>query len=257
MKRLILSVMGVFLMATSVFAGHPLVTDDTGTQGKGKGQVEVGLSYFYDKDKVDELTTLKSDGGDVGVGVTIGLIDTLDVVVGLPYAWYSLEDNGVRIGRENGISDITFDVKWRFFEKDGWSLALKPGVSLPTGDEDKGLGAGRAGYRFFMVGTKEIEPVAIHANLGYIRNENNADEHTDLWHASIAAEVEVIKDLKLMANVGIERNPDPASDNHPAFALGGISYDVSEKITLDAGVKYGLTATETDWTALAGLTFRF
>jgi len=108
-----------------------------------------------------------------------------------------------------------------------------------------------------MVGTKEIEPVAIHANLGYIRNENNADEHTDLWHASIAAEVEVIKDLKLMANVGIERNPDPASDNHPAFALGGISYDVSEKITLDAGVKYGLTATETDWTALAGLTFRF
>jgi len=257
MKRLILSVMGVFLMATSVFAGHPLVTDDTGTQGKGKGQVEVGLSYFYDKDKVDELTTLKSDGGDVGVGVTIGLIDTLDVVVGLPYAWYSLEDNDVRIGRENGISDITFDVKWRFFEKDGWSLALKPGVSLPTGDEDKGLGAGRAGYRFFMVGTKEIEPVAIHANLGYIRNENNADEHTDLWHASIAAEVEVIKDLKLMANVGIERNPDPASDNHPAFALGGISYDVSEKITLDAGVKYGLTATETDWTALAGLTFRF
>jgi len=115
MKRLILSVMGVFLMATSVFAGHPLVTDDTGTQGKGKGQVEVGLSYFYDKDKVDELTTLKSDGGDVGVGVTIGLIDTLDVVVGLPYAWYSLEDNDVRIGRENGISDITFDVKWRFF----------------------------------------------------------------------------------------------------------------------------------------------
>lgn len=257
MKRLILSMVGFFLMATSVFAGHPLVTDDTGTQGKGKGQVEVGLSYFYDKDKVDELTTLKSDGGDVGVGVTIGLIDTLDVVVGVPYAWYSLEENDSRIGRESGISDISFDVKWRFFEKNGWSLALKPGLSLPTGDEDKGLGAGRTSYRLFLIGTKEFESFALHVNGGYIRNENNYEERQDIWHASVAAEVEVIKDMKLMANAGMERNPDPSSDNHPAFALGGISYDVSEKITLDAGVKYGLTATETDWTVLSGLTIRF
>lgn len=257
MKRLILSVVGVFLMATTAFAGHPLVTDDTGTQGKGKGQVEVGFSYFYDKDKVDELTTYKSDGGDVGVGITIGLLDTLDAVVGLPYAWYSVKENDVRIESEDGISDITFDVKWRFFEKDGWSLALKPGVSIPSGDEDRGLGAGRAGYRLFLIGTKEFEPFAVHVNAGYIRNENIFEERKDLWHASVAAELEVIKDFKLMANIGAERNPDPGSDNHPAFALGGVSYDVSEKITLDAGVKYGLTSPETDWTALAGLTIKF
>lgn len=257
MKRFVLPVLGLFLMTSSAFAGHPLVTDDTGTQGKGKGQVEVGFSYFYDKDKADELTTLKSDGGDVGVSITVGVFDTVDVVMGLPYAWYSLEENNVRIARENGISDITFDVKWRFFEKDGWSLAMKPGVNLPTGDKDKGLGAGRAGYRLFLVGTKEFAPFAVHVNAGYIRNENNADERKDIWHASVACEMEVIKDLKLMANVGTERNPDAASENHPAFALAGISYNVSKRITLDAGVKYGLTATETDWTGLAGLTVRF
>lgn len=257
MKRLILPVLGVFLMTTAAYAGHPLVTDDTGTQGKGKGQVEVGFSYFYDKDQADETTTYKSDGGDLGVGITVGLLDTLDIVVGLPYAWSALEENDTRIDRADGISDITFDVKWRFFEKDGWSLALKPGVSLPTGDEDKGLGAGRAGYRLFLVGTKEFEPFAVHVNAGYIRNENNIDERTDLWHASVAAEMEVIKNLKLMADIGMERNPDSESANHPAYALGGISYDVSEKITVDAGVKYGLTATETDWTALAGMTVHF
>ena len=111
MKRLILSVMGVFLMATSVFAGHPLVTDDTGTQGKGRGQVEVGLSFFKDKDEADEMTTFKAEGGDMAVGVTIGLLDSLDIVMGVPYAWYSLEENDSRIGRESGISDISFDVK--------------------------------------------------------------------------------------------------------------------------------------------------
>jgi len=257
MKKAVLSVLGLLLMTTSAFAGHPLVTDDTGTQGKGKGQVEVGFSYFYDKDKVDETTTYKSDGGDLSVGITVGVLDTVDIVMGLPYAWSSLEENDVRIDHTDGISDITFDVKWRFFEKNGWSLALKPGVSLPTGDEDKGLGAGRAGYRLFLVGTKEFEPFAVHVNAGYMRNENNFDERTDLWLASVACEIEVIKELKLLANIGIERNPDPSSDNPLAFALAGISYNLSDKITIDTGLKYGLTAAETDWTALTGVTVRF
>ena len=257
MKRVVVSVMGFFLMTTVAIAAHPLVTDDTGTQGKGRGQVEVGVSFFYDKEKVDDATTLKTEGGDAAVGVTIGLLDSLDIVLGVPYSWYTLDENDARVDRADGLSDISFDAKWRFFEKDGWSLALKPGVSLPSGNEDKGLGAGRASYRMFFIGTKELEPVTIHANLGYIRNENNTDERKDIWHASVAAEVEVIKDLKLLANIGMERNPATDNNNHPAFALGGISYDVSEKITIDAGVKYGLTSPETDWAVLTGLTIRF
>lgn len=66
-----------------------------------------------------------------------------------------------------------------------------------------------------------------------------------------------MESLKLMANAGIERNPDPASENHPAFLLGGAAYVVSERITLDAGVKYGLSDTEINWTGLAGPTIRF
>jgi len=257
MKRMALAVGGFLLMATTAFAGHPLVTDDTGTQGKGKVQVEVGVSFFYDKDRVDELTTAKTKGGEAAVSLAVGLQDSLDIILSAPYAWYSAKENGARIGREDGIADIAVEAKWRFFEKDGWSLAVKPGISLPTGDEDKGLGAGRVGYRMFFVGTKEFEPFAIHANLGYIRNENKFDERNDLWHASIAAEVEVLTGLKLMANVGAERNPDPASNNHPSFALGGVSYDIRENITIDAGVKYGLTAPEDDWTLLTGLAVRF
>jgi len=62
------------------------------------------------------------DGGDVGVVVTIGLPDMLDVLLGLPYAWYSQEENDVRFASEDGISDIKFDAKWRIFEKDGWAV---------------------------------------------------------------------------------------------------------------------------------------
>ena len=257
MIRCSLFFLAFFLMTISAYAGHPLVTDDTGTQGKGKGQVEVGFSYFYDKNKMDELTTLKSDRGDVGVGITIGALDTVDVVLRLPYAWYSLEENNVRIARENGLSDIAFDVKWRFWEKGGWSLALKPGILLPSGDADKCIGIGRTGYRVFLIGSKEMTPVAFHVNAGYILNENNWGERREIWHVSAAVECEIVDKIKLLFNIGTERCRLPHNENHPAFALGGISYDVSKKITLDIGVQYGLTATEIDWTALTGITVRF
>jgi len=45
MIRIALSVLSVLMMATAAYAGHPLVTDDAGTAGKGKGQVEVGVSF--------------------------------------------------------------------------------------------------------------------------------------------------------------------------------------------------------------------
>ncbi len=257
MKHLVLSVMGFFLMTTSAFAGHPLVTDDTGTQGTGKIQVELGMSYFYDKEKANELTTYKTDGGEAAFGLTVGLFDTLDIVLGLPYAWYSREENDVFIGREDGLSDITLDFKWRFFEKNGWSLAVKPGIRFPTGDDNRGLGSGGTGLRVFLIATRELEPAAIHVNVGYTRQENTTEECKDIWHASIAAEVKVIQKLKLLANIGIVRNPVYLSNNHPVFFLGGASYDLTEKITLDVGIKYGLTTTETDWTALTGVTLRF
>ncbi|MGV8057580.1 MAG: transporter [Smithellaceae bacterium] len=257
MIRIVLSMLGILIMTTTAYAGHPLVTDDAGTAGKGKGLVEVGVSFFYDKNNMDEFTSSKTDGGEAAVGLTIGLLDTLDIVLCVPYSWFTIDGNDSRVDRANGLSDINFDLKWRFFEKDGWALALKPGISLPSGDEDKGLGAGRTAYRMFFIASKELEPVALHLNLGYIRNENNVDEHRDIWHASLAAEYEVIKDLKLLANVGTESNPASDSSNHPTFALGGVSYNVSERITVDAGIKFGLTSPETDATYLAGMTIKF
>ena len=134
---------------------------------------------------------------------------------------------------------------------------MKPGISLPTGDDDKGLGTGRTGGRLFLIGSREIGNLAFHANLGYIRNENKADEDKDIWHASLATTWEAIKNLKLVVNIGIERNPDTSSSIDPAFVIGGIIYSVTQNVDLDCGVKYGLASSETDWSLLAGMTIRF
>jgi hypothetical protein len=148
-------------------------------------------------------------------------------------------------------------MKWRFYEKDGLSFALKPGLTFPTGEDEKGLGSGKVTYRLFLIGTKEIKPWTFHLNLGYIRNENKLDENEDLWHGSLASTIEVIKNLKLAGNIGLERNTDPNLNDPKAFILGGVIYCLSENFDVDFGVKGGLTKPEEDYTILMGITWRF
>jgi len=237
-------------------AAHPLITDDTGTQGKGKFQLELNGQYDSDKEEVDG-TSVKSTGGQVSATMSYGIIDTVDLVVTLPYQWGKTEENEVTTYDEKGISDTVLEAKWRFWEKDGFSLALKPGIRFPTGNDDKGLGTGKIGGQLFLIGSQELGSWAFHANLGYIRNENKTAEQLNIWHASFATTWEIVKDLKLTANVGIERNPDDNAGNNPAFLIGGIIYSVTENFDLDCGVKYGLTSSETDYSLLAGITIRF
>lgn len=250
-------VFGMVLFVSSVAWGsHPLITDDAETQGKGKFQVEVNSQYDSDKETQNGVTA-ESTGAQVMTILSYGLADNTDLVLSLPYQWGKVKEEGVTVYDEKGISDTTCEVKWRFFEKDGLMLALKPGVRLPTGNEEKGRGAGRVGYQAFFIGTKEAEPWEFHVNVGYIGNENKADEEKNIWHVSLAAEFEVFKNLALVGNIGMERNRDKTASGNPAFILGGVIYEVSESFSVDIGAKYGLTAAETDWSLMAGVAFRF
>lgn len=52
-------------------------------------------------------------------------------------------ENGIKIYDEQSIGDAAVEAKWRLFEKNSFNSALKPGVTLPTGNDEKGLGAGQ------------------------------------------------------------------------------------------------------------------
>lgn len=148
------------------------------------------------------------------------------------------------------------------FKKEGLSFALKPGITLPTGNEKKGFGNGRPSYALTFITTKEIEPLALHLNLGYTRYEyklqkDKDSNKKDIWHLSLAGEVEVMKNLKAVTNIGVERNSNKTSNTPPAFILGGIIYSISENFDIDLGKKRGLNKPETDYTILVGMALRF
>ncbi|MDH4164458.1 MAG: transporter [Nitrospirota bacterium] len=236
-------------------AAHPLITDDTGTQGKGKFQFELNAAYGMDRESAAGIT-VESRELEFEAVLAFGIADPVDVFVAAPYARVRETAGGVT-SKENGPLDAAVGLKWRFYENAaGLSLGVKPAVILPTGDEEKGLGAGKTGYELFFVATQEAEPWAFHLNLGYLRNNNDFDERKDLYHASLATEHK-IGSIRLAGNVGIERNSDKTADDDPAFGIVGIIYGIRENLDIDAGYKIGLTKSETDGTLLAGLAYRF
>ena len=246
----------VLLMPSSAGAGHPLITDDSGTQGMGKSQLEINGQRDLDKETLAGVQ-VKTGAIELAVVLSYGIADSVDLVVGMPYHWNRTKEDGVTTFSSSGRGDSAFEAKWRFYEKSALSFALKPGIRFPTGDENKGFGPGKTGYSLYFIASQEVMPWAFHANFGYMRNENRLEENEDLWHLSFAGTYALTDTLTAAANIGMERNPDPTSHQEPAFVLGGIIYSMNEDLDLDLGVKYGMSRAEADRSFLAGAVFRF
>lgn len=257
---LIISTLMIFCLPRITNAAHPLISDDTATQGRGKWQVELLGQYdFDDKHSTGPQgidITSKNREAELKSVITYGLVDKTDLIFSVPYQWKKNDNEGY-VSRADGFSDTAIEVKWRFFEREWLNVALKPGVTFPTGDKDKDLGTGRAGCSLFVLATKESPSWAFNFNIGYKRNENKINEREDIWHLSLSSEYKVKKNLRLVGNIGAEKNTDSDSRTAPAFVLAGFIYSFAEFCDFDFGVKVGLNEPETDLTLLTGLTFRF
>jgi hypothetical protein len=260
-KKLLLTGTALLLTVGTAFAAHPLITDDTGTQGHRKFQLEVNGEYGRDRESLDGIDTSETSAGLETV-LSGGLTDTMDLVVAVPWVWSRVKEGGVVTSDVNGPGDLALELKWRFLEYKGFSLAVKPGMTFPTGNEKRGLGNGKVSYGATMIASQKLEPITLHLNLAYTHNEFKLDldkesSRRDIWHASLAATCEVLEDLQLVANVGMESNGDRGSHTWPAFVLGGAIYSLTENLDLDLGIKGGLNKQEPDLALMAGVAWRF
>lgn len=227
----------------SALAAHPFITDDTGTQDMSNHQIELNTDY---------QTLAGARTRVASFTYSYGLLPHLDAIVNLPAG----------LSSPSGIGDASVGVKWRFWEDGTTSLGLKPELYLPTGDVDKGLGNGKTSGAVTLLAQHGMEPWTFYGNLGIelnrYRNFNDRVENQRVvWRASTAVAYSFTQKTRLLADIGIARNPARGENKHSAFALIGIIYSPRENVDIDIGVKRVLNDAEADRQIGAGLTIRF
>jgi hypothetical protein len=250
----------VMLFSSGIaIALHPLIGDDTGTQGPGGVLIESSINYLRDGGYAS--TALPA-------AVTAGIGETMDLAVELPYLL--LSPSPVTGNDESGFSDAIFRFKHRVFEQerkqDGrerfeQSLAYQVAYGPPTGNEEKGLGAGTARWGARLIGTTEWDAVEINANLGYessgraLRRSNFSFDSAVLL--SVAAKYERPKPWEPVVELAVVRVKETDGATRIATVLFGMIFVPSEDLYVDAGVRVGLNSSSEDYALLAGFGFKF
>lgn len=262
MKNLltVLAVIFSISLPVTVWAAHPLATEDSGTSGKLKFQVETSGEFGWDSETTGGVTT-RTNSQTLNVCLTAGLLDPLDLIVNLPFSWQQIKIDGVKTYDNGGLNDVSLALKWRFLEIGPASFAVKPVIVLPSGDYNSGLGTARPAYGATLISTVELRPVAIHANIGYTHPKHtDVDKNVyreNIWNMSLAGTAEVLKGLQVVAEIAVATNGDKTTTTWPTFLTGGMIYSVIDNLDVSMGIKGGLTSPATDIALLTGLTWKF
>ena len=247
----ILVVLLCALTPLSGHAAHPLITEDTGTQGQGRFQLELTNEYI----------TVREGGANQLLALTAaafsyGVVENIDVILTLPHLRLGHSVASATPGAQ-GLTDLGLDVKWRFYEKEKLSIALKPGITFPTGDDTRNLGSGKHTWSAYVTTSYETAPWTWHLHLGHVHHNNTFSEREDIWHASAAAVRQVGDSLKLILDTGIETNTDRSAEADPVFLITGLIYTPHPNFDIDLGYKLESTESWRARTLLAGLTLRW
>ena len=178
-------------------------------------------------------TTIRTNSQSLNEILTVGVLDPLDLALTVPFTWQQIRENGNSTYDQGGLNDISLALKWRFLKTGSTSLAIKPSITLPSGDHNRGLGNARPAYGATLISTAEFKPITVSANIGYTyQYYTNADKkihRADLWNLSLAGTVEVMNGLQVATEVGTASNIHKASTDWPTFMTGGFIYSADRE----------------------------
>lgn len=250
-RHQILAALSGLLATPALYGAHPLITEDTATQGRDNYQFEIS----------NEHGEVRTGGYDQAAALTTGVLtygatDSADVILTVPY---------LRLGAskldgtpaESGFTDTGLDLKWRFYEKNELSLALKPGLTFPTGDYTRNLGSGRVTWSAYLTASYQPDPWTLLLHLGHVHHNNAASERRDIWHASAAVVRRLGEVLQLVLDAGIDTNTDRSARSNPTFLTAGMIWSIRKNVDIDLGYRLGSSDTQRLHTLLAGFALRW
>jgi len=243
--RLIVLAAIVAAIATPVHAAHPLLSEDTGTQGTGHVELELGGAYARD----GELRAF-----EFGPQLSAGLAERVDLIV--RPTWIENRSAGEAGTRASGAGDTALDGKWRFYDGDAISLATRVGILVPSGNASRGLGQGKWSFHGVLAAQGSTGQWTLIGNLGYVQDPV-AGERSSLWYVTAAAVWQPADRLRFSAEAAAYTPPDLARTTWQAVARIGAIVSITSWLDVDAGYQFRLNHAAPVQVLLAGATIRW
>ncbi|MGR3311175.1 MAG: transporter [Candidatus Brocadiales bacterium] len=219
----------------------PLITDDTGTPGHNKWEINLGYTRF---DTIDE----RAIGFIVDANYGLGERTQLNLVI--PHTSTDHDEDG----EDNGLGDIQFGTKYRFIDEADWFLSISatPTIFIPTGNE-------RTNPDFFLPleFDRHFKSLYIGSQVGYLIH-GEKDENDELFYGFFA-EHPVFKRIDVVGEIfGFLTKHEEV--NSPHFN-GGLRYRFSDLFSVmgSAGRSFegGSSSSEPDFLGYIGVRLEF
>jgi hypothetical protein len=227
-------------------AEHPLISEDPGTQGTGRYELEVeGAASRGDP-------SFGGYGRAIAPKFTAGIHPDVDLI--FQGRWLSQSPRGEPTVR--GMADTVVGFKWRMYQSSAIALAVRAGVDLPTGNEAIGFSAGTTGFHAIGAASLEWEPLTLLANVGYARVRQTG-ARADNFAVTFAILSPQDSPVRTFIEAAASTNSDPVDGRWPAVARTGLMVTVNPSVLLDIGYQARINASAPREVLLAGFTVRW
>lgn len=232
--------------ARAALAAHPMLTEDPGTQGTGRFELELGQAFA----RGDPLQGGR--GTEFGPQLSYGVLPAVDLLVRTTWLTQTPAD----APSARGWGDSLVDLKWRFHQGESVAFAVRAGIDIPTGDAARGLSTGTVGYHAIAIAGWQFAQVNVNANAAYARVRQQG-VRGDVGAVSAAIVGPNESPWRVFLEAFAASNPDPANSRWPAAARTGLIVSANVWLDLDVGCQMRLNRSATREVWLIGATLRW
>jgi len=212
--------------------GPPLITDDPGTPGDGKW--EINLAFTAEKRRTERLYE-----GPL-LDINYGLGDRIQLKYEVP--WLVLDERGKHT--RAGLGNSAFGLKWRFFEqyRHRIDISIYPQLEFNNSSSAVDRGLVDRGMEFVLPFQleKSFGPISLNPEFGYVFHEYDDNE----WIYGLALGYEVSSKHELLGEISGTTGQDFENDEL-VFNIGArLELSVTNTLLISAGRSFRDSASD-------------
>ncbi len=243
--RILIVLISLLLLPLSALAAPPIITDDPGTPGDKKWEINVGVTL----DKRNDERRYETPAFDLNYGIG----DRIQLNYSVSWIVLERKDEGAK----NGLSNSEVAIKWRFLDQDkrGIDMSVYPRLIFnnPTSSADRGLADKGATFRLPVQMEKKVGIITVNTEIGHDFRQRGGDE----WIYGLALKYAEIEGLEVLAEIFGTANS--SFKRHETVFNAGVRYDFTANYTLlaSAGRSFHGAPDQPNLLFYGGMQFRF